>query len=143
MQGKRSMALDVGSRTIGIAVSDPTGLFASGLEVLRRTTQAEDMARLDALVAAYEVGTLVVGYPKNMNGSVGANAAACAVLAAELAQRHPQLQVVLQDERLSTVAAARTLLEADLSRKKRKQLIDKQAAQVILQTYLDGQNYKR
>lgn len=137
------MGLDVGTRTIGVALSDPGGLIAGGLEVIRRSSKAADLARLDELIAEHEVAVLVVGYPKNMNGTVGERAEACAAFAREMTVRHPELKVVLQDERLSTVAAARTLLEADLSRKKRKQVIDKQAAQVILQTYLDGQNFKR
>lgn len=138
----RCMSLDVGTRTIGIAVSDLTGLIANGVETIHRTSLERDYARLAELIAEYEVATLVVGYPKNMNGSVGERAQACAALAEELKVRFSQCQVVLWDERLSTVAAERVLIDADLRRKKRKKVIDMMAAVVILQNYLDSKQFK-
>lgn len=134
----RSMSLDVGTRTIGIAVSDLMGLIASGVETIRRTSPERDYARLAELIRDYEVDTLVVGYPKNMNGTIGERALACEAMAKELEQRFPQCKVVLWDERLSTVAAEKVLVDADMRRKKRKQVIDMMAAVVILQNYLDG-----
>lgn len=134
----RKMSLDVGTRTIGIAVSDLMGLIANGVETIRRTSPERDYQRLAELIREHEVDTLVVGYPKNMNGTVGERGQACAAMAEELKQKFPQCSVVLWDERLSTVAAERVLIDADLQRKKRKQVIDMMAAVVILQNYLDS-----
>lgn len=138
MLTKRIMSLDVGTRTIGVAVSDLMGLIASGVETVRRTSEERDYNRLAELIKVYDVGTLVVGYPKNMNGTVGERAQACAAMAEELKRRFAGIEVVLWDERLSTVAAERVLVDADLRRKKRKQVIDMMAAVVILQNYLDS-----
>lgn len=138
----RSMSLDVGTRTIGIAVSDLMGLIANGVETIRRTSLERDYARLAELIKEHEVDTLVVGYPKNMNGTVGERGQACAAMAEELKVKFPQCKVVLWDERLSTVAAERVLIDADLKRKKRKQVIDMMAAVVILQNYLDSKQFK-
>lgn len=138
MLTKRIMSLDVGTRTIGVAVSDLMGLIASGVETVRRTSEERDYNRLAKLIKVYDVGTLVVGYPKNMNGTVGERAQACAAMAEELKRRFAGIEVVLWDERLSTVAAERVLVDADLRRKKRKQVIDMMAAVVILQNYLDS-----
>lgn len=138
----RKMSLDVGTRTIGIAVSDLMGLIANGVETIHRTSEERDYQRLAELIAEHEVDTLVVGYPKNMNGTVGERAQACAAMAEELRKRFPTLEVVLWDERLSTVAAEKVLVEADLRRKKRKQVIDMMAAVVILQNYLDSLRFR-
>ena len=140
----RCMALDLGSKTIGIAVSDVTGLIAGGVETIRRTSPQRDDQRLTELVQEYEVATLVVGYPKNMNGTVGERAHGCEQFAEHLRALFPCLEVVLWDERLSTVVAEKVLVDADLRRKKRRKVIDMMAAVVILQNYLDSrQNLKR
>lgn len=139
----RSMSLDVGTRTIGIAVSDLLGMIAGGVETIKRTSPERDFERLAELVKEYEVDTLVVGYPKNMNGTIGERAQSCEAMAEKLRERFPGVQVVLWDERLSTVAAEKVLVDADLRRKKRKKVIDMMAAVVILQNYLDSKQLQR
>lgn len=139
----RSMALDLGTKTIGVAVSDLTGLIAGGVETIRRTSPARDDARLVELVHTYEVETVVVGYPKNMNGTVGERAHGCEEFAEHLRALFPCLTVVLWDERLSTVAAEKVLVDADLRRKKRRKVIDMMAAVVILQNYLDSRQFAK
>lgn len=134
----RVLGLDVGTRTIGVAVSDALGMIANGVETIHRTSKERDYARIQQLVRTEGVQLIVVGYPKNMNGTVGERANACAALAEDLRQLLAGVRVELWDERLSTVAAQRTLIEADLSRKKRKAVIDKMAAVVILQNFLDS-----
>ena len=137
----RTMGLDVGTKTVGIAVSDPFGWTAQGVETIPVNTEEEEygLERLDELVRQYEVTRFVVGYPKNMNNTVGPRGEASKAYAELLKERygHP---VELWDERLSTVAAERTLLEADMSRKKRAKVIDKMAAVMILQGYLDSKS---
>ena len=140
----RTMSLDLGSRTIGVAVSDLTGLIASGVETVRRTSPERNFARLGELIAQWDVEEIVLGYPKNMNGTIGERAKLTEVFAEELRNRFTGVTVVLWDERLSTVAAERVLIDADLQRKKRRQVIDMMAAVVILQNYLDSKSlYKR
>ena len=138
----RKMSLDVGTRTIGIAVSDLMGMIANGVETIRRTTEEKDYARIAELIKEHEVDTLVVGYPKNMNGTIGERAEACAAMAEALRTMFPGVEVVLWDERLSTVAAEKVLVDADMRRKKRKKDIDMMAAVVILQNYLDSKSFK-
>ncbi|WP_284637995.1 Holliday junction resolvase RuvX [Paenibacillus silviterrae] len=133
----RLLGMDYGDKTIGIAVSDELGFTAQGLEVIRRTTEEKDLARIQELVRQYGVTELVVGLPKNMNNTIGPRGEICMAFAQKL-QDILQLPVHLWDERLTTVAATRTLLEADVSRKKRKQVIDKMAAGLILQGYMDS-----
>lgn len=131
----RIMALDAGDRTIGVAVSDELGWTAQGLTVIRRGTWEEDLTRLRTLVADYQVSRIVVGYPRNMDGSSGPRA----LLSAEFAGRLSAdlgLPAILWDERLTTREAQATLLLADLSRAKRRRLVDKLAAVLILQNYL-------
>jgi putative Holliday junction resolvase len=135
----RKMSLDVGTRTIGIAVSDLLGMIANGVETIHRTTEERDYARIAELIAEHEVDTLVVGYPKNMNGTIGERAQACEAMAEKFRTMFPK---VLWDERLSTVAAEKVLVDADLRRKKRKKVIDMMAAVVILQNYLDSKSFK-
>ena len=140
----RTMSLDLGSRTIGVAVSDLTGLIASGVETVRRTSPERNFARLGELIAQWDVEEIVLGYPKNMNGTIGERAKLTEVFAEELRNRFTGVTVVLWDERLSTVAAERVLIDADLQRKKRRKVIDMMAAVVILQNYLDSKSlYKR
>lgn len=139
----RIMALDLGTRTIGVAVSDVTGLIANGIETVRRTSRERDFSRLEQLVAQWEIGEIVLGYPKNMNGTIGERAKVSEQFAEELKNRFPGISVVLWDERLSTVAAERVLIDADLQRKKRRKVIDMMAAVVILQNYLDSRSLRR
>jgi len=139
----RTMSLDVGTKTIGIAVSDLMGIIANGVETIQRTSKERDYKRLAELIKEHDVDTLVVGYPKNMNGTVGERAQICEAMAQELKETFPTLkEVVLWDERLSTVAATRVMVDADISRKKRKKVIDMMAAVVILQNYLDSKQFK-
>ena len=134
----RAMSLDVGTKTIGIATSDLMWMVANGVETIRRTSVERDFTRIGELIKEHEVSTLVVGYPKNMNGSIGERAQICEAFAEELRSRFPACKVVLWDERLSTVAAEKVLVDADMRRNKRKKIIDMMAAVVILQNYLDS-----
>lgn len=134
----RILALDVGDKTIGVAASDLLLITAQGLEVIRRTTWEKDKHRLGEIIRDYDVATVIVGLPKNMNGTVGPRGEVSQQFADKLKEAFPQVQVRLWDERLSTVAAERSLIEADVSRAKRRQVIDKMAAVFILQGYLDS-----
>jgi len=133
----RWMGLDYGDRRIGVAVSDEMGWTAQGLEVIERRSPQYDMERLESIVKTYGVTEIVLGLPKNMNGTIGPRGDICIEFADALREKL-QLPVHLWDERLTTVSAQRTLLEADVSRKKRKQVIDKMAAALILQGYMDS-----
>ena len=135
---KRYLGLDIGDRTIGVAVSDLLGLTAQGVETIRRKNLASDIARLGELMQQYETRELVSGYPKNMNGSEWERCEVVRSFIDEVKKVYPDIHVMFWDERLSTVAATRSLLEADLSRRKRKKVIDKMAAVFILQGYLDS-----
>ena len=128
--------LDVGERRIGVAVSDELGWTAQGLGVITRTGLEHDLKMLGARFAPYAPSTIVVGLPRNMNGSEGPQAKKARTFAARV-EAALGVATVLWDERLSTVAAERVLLEADMSRAKRRRVIDKLAAVVILQGYLD------
>ncbi len=132
----RIMALDVGSKRIGVALSDPLKITAQGLQTFQRTTLEEDIKGLWKLIDEHEVSQLVVGLPKNMDGSLGFKAEEVQQFIADLTAER-EMQVIWIDERLTTVSAERVLLEADVSRAKRKKVIDKMAAVVILQSYLD------
>jgi len=137
----RTMGLDVGSKTVGIALSDEFGWTAQGLETLK-INEEENVFGFDELgkiIKEYEVSKVVVGLPKNMNGTIGPRGEASQFFARELEERFG-VPVILWDERLTTIAAERVLLEADVSRKKRKKVIDKMAAVMILQGYLNSQN---
>lgn len=136
----RIMSLDLGDKTIGIAASDLMGLIANGVETIRRKGIVNDFKRLEELANEYEVNKFVVGYPKNMNGSIGERAQKSEAFAKELGKRFKDVEVVLWDERLSTVSAEKVLIEADMQRKKRRKIIDMMAAVVILQNYLDSVN---
>lgn len=129
--------LDVGDKTIGVALSDEMGWTAQGLEVIRRKSLEHDLTRLAEIARQYRVERWVVGMPRNMNGTYGPRAELTRVFMAQLAE-HAGLPVDPYDERMTTVAAERILLQADVSRAKRKLVIDKMAAAVILQGYLDG-----
>lgn len=132
----RIMGLDVGTKTIGVALSDPTAAFAQPAGVVRRTSMREDLAHLTSLMRENDVGQVVVGLPRNMDGSLGESAARAKRLAEAIEER-AGMQVTLWDERLSTVSAERALIEGDVSRRRRKGLVDSVAAAVILQGYLD------
>jgi putative Holliday junction resolvase len=138
----RILGLDVGTKTIGVAVSDALGWTAQGVETIRRRQNhpEDDFERIKELIQQYEISKIVVGLPKNMNGSIGPSGEACQTFAKEL-ESITGLSVILWDERLTTMAAERTLISADVSRKKRKQVIDKLAASIILQGYMDSQKY--
>jgi len=135
----RTLGLDVGTKTIGVAVSDGLGLTAQTVTTVRRTSLKADLAALQKLVEEYEARGFVVGHPLNMDGSEGPRAEATRRFVEVLTQTFG-LPVELWDERLSTVAAQRTLLEADLSRAKRREVIDQMAAQFILQGWLDARH---
>jgi len=134
----RILGLDVGSKTIGIAVSDELNLIAQGVTTLKRKGKRLDIKELLRMIEEFKVEKVVVGLPKNMNGSLGPSAKMVLSLVEEL-KKFVDLPIITWDERLSTVAAQKALLEADVSRKKRKQVIDKVAALLILQGYLDSQ----
>jgi len=134
----RILALDVGEKTIGVAASDLLLLTAQGVEVIRRTSLEKDLIRLGEIITQYEVETIIVGLPKNMNGSIGPRGQLMQQFANHLQEVFPQTKVRLWDERLSTVAATKALIAADVSRAKRKKVIDKMAAMFILQGYLDS-----
>lgn len=132
----RIMGLDVGVKRIGVAFSDPLEIIAGGHMVLERQTLSGDLAYLKDLCQEQDIQLIVVGLPRNMNGSLGPKAMEIQDFAARLG-KYTGIKVDYWDERLSTVAAERVLLEADLSRSKRKKVIDKVAAVTILQNYLD------
>lgn len=133
----RIMGLDVGEKRIGIALSDPMGWTAQGHSVLLRKNAAHDFAVLMDICRQFAVEKIIVGYPLNMNGTIGPKAQEIEKFARHLGEKI-LLPIELWDERLSTRSAERTLLEADVSRKKRKQVIDKLAAVNILQAYLNS-----
>ncbi|ELH1733176.1 Holliday junction resolvase RuvX [Staphylococcus pseudintermedius] len=136
------IGLDVGSRTVGIAISDLMGWTAQGLDTLQINEEENELG-IDALIDIIQkenVGTVVIGLPKNMNNSIGFRGEASLKYKDALAERMPNLEIIMWDERLSTMAAERSLLEAGVSRAKRKKVIDKMAAVFILQGYLDGLN---
>lgn len=133
---KRTLGLDIGDKTVGIAVSDELALTAQGVEVRQRTSAARDADYIKELVRRYDVGVIVVGLPKNMDGSLGPQAQKTMAFAEQI--KHAcAVPVIEWDERLTTRQAERLLLEANASRRRRKQVRDKLAAQLILQAYLD------
>jgi len=132
----RILGLDVGTKTIGVAVSDEMGWTGQGIGTIRRTNIRADLAELDEYLQQYAVEKIVVGVPRNMNGSIGRAAEQVYFFIEQLKEKFP-IPIDTWDERLSTVAAERVLLEADMSRGKRKKVVDKLAAVLILQGYLD------
>ncbi|MCI6004455.1 MAG: Holliday junction resolvase RuvX [Blautia sp.] len=136
----RILGLDYGSRTVGVAVSDPLGLTAQGLETIWRKQEnklRQTLARIEALAEEYQAERIVVGYPKNMNNTIGERALKSLEFK-EMLERRTGLPVIMWDERLTTVEANRTLMEAGVRRENRKQYIDELAAVFILQGYLDS-----
>ncbi len=130
------MGLDIGTRTIGVAISDELGITAQGLKTLRRKSMEEDLKEIATIIRQFEIDKIVVGLPKKMDGSLGTQAE-IVFQWIEVLKDKIHVPVVTWDERLSTVGASKVLLEADLSRKKRKKVIDKVAAVLILQGYLE------
>ncbi len=135
----RIAGLDVGTKTIGFAISDELGWTAQGIETIPVDVEHNNLGlkRIGQLIEAYQVEQFVVGLPKNMNGSIGPRGEACQQYASQLEHKF-KLPVTLVDERLTTSQAERILISADVSRKKRKDVIDKMAAVLILQSYLDS-----
>lgn len=136
----RIMGLDYGSKTIGVAISDPMGLTAQGLEIIRREEEnklRKSLRRIEELVQENQVEEIVLGFPKNMNNTIGERAEKSLQLK-ETLERRLGLPVVMWDERLTTVEADRTLIEAGVRRENRKKYVDMIAAVFILQGYLDA-----
>jgi putative holliday junction resolvase len=135
------MGLDVGSKTVGIAISDELGWTAQGLKTLKINEEKNEFGfeEIGQLIKEYGISKVIIGLPKNMNGTIGPRGEASKQYAQEVENQF-SVETVLWDERLTTMAAERVLLEADVSRKKRKKVIDKMAAMMILQGYLDSKN---
>ncbi len=131
------LGLDVGDKTIGVAVSDELGCIAQGLKVIKRTGIRSDMAQLKEIIASYSVDQIIVGLPKNLDGSLGAQAEKVLAFVGRLKQDLLGLPVATWDERFSTRQAQRTLDEAGLNWRKKRLVEDKVAASLILQGYLD------
>ena len=138
----RIMGLDFGSKTVGVAISDSLLVTAQGIEIIRRTEEnklRQTLARIEELIVEYEVGEIVLGLPKHMNGTEGVRAELTNEFKDKL-ERRTGLSVALWDERLTTVAADRTMMEAGVRRENRKEYVDMIAATLILQGYLDKKN---
>ncbi len=136
----RIMGLDFGSKTVGVAICDPLGITAQGIETIVRKQEnklRQTLARVEALVQEYQVEQIVLGFPKNMNNSIGERGEKT-IEFKEMLERRTGLEVVLWDERLTTIEATRTLMESEVRRENRKQYVDKIAAVFILQGYLDS-----
>ncbi len=131
--------MDFGSKTVGVAISDPLLITAQGIEIIRRKDENKlrrTLARIEELIVEYEVGEIVLGFPKNMNDTIGERAEISLEFQDKL-ERRTGLPVVMWDERLTTVAADKTMMEAGVRRENRKEYVDKIAAVLILQGYLD------
>ena len=133
----RLLGLDLGEKTIGLALSDILLTVATPMETLKRGKFSVDAAKIEAIVTAQGVGGLVVGLPLNMDGSDGPSAQSARAFARNFAARQPALPILLWDERLSTAAVTRTLIDADASRRRRGEVVDKMAAAYILQGALE------
>ena len=136
----RIMGLDYGSKTIGVAISDPLGLTAQGIEIIRREEEnklRKSLRRIEALIAEYQVEEIVLGFPKNMNNTIGERAEKSLQLK-ETLEKRCGLPVIMWDERLTTVEANRTLMESGVRRENRSNYVDMIAAVFILQGYLDA-----
>lgn len=140
----RIMGLDFGSRTVGVAVSDPLGITAQGIEIIRRERESmlrHTLARLEELIMEYQVGEIVLGLPKNMNDTLGDRAQKTLAFREKL-ERRTGLPVTMWDERLTTVSADRVMMEAGIRRENRRDYVDKLAAVFILQGYLDSLQHR-
>ena len=138
----RVLGIDYGTRVIGLAVSDASGLIAQGIASIKRRNLEADLGTLQERISQYQAERIVVGLPKNMDGSLGKSAREVLGFVEKL-RESLSVEVDTWDERLSTVEAERTMIHADMSRKKRKKVIDKVAAVIILQGYLDYLNRNR
>ncbi len=134
----RILSLDVGSKTIGLAVSDPLGLTAQGLETIRRKNKRTDFEQLRQVIARYEVREIVVGYPLHMSGDASPQSRRVSEFAEEVRQRF-NLPVHLWDERLTSTQANRVLRESEMSIRRRAEVVDRLAAVLILQSFLESQ----
>ncbi len=140
----RIMGLDYGSKTVGVAISDPLGYTAQGIEIIRRekeTKLRQTLARIEALIKEYQVESIVLGFPKNMNNTIG-DRAEKSLAFKEMLEKRTGLSVVMWDERLTTVEANRTLMEGKVRREDRSKYVDMLAAVYILQGYLDSKSFK-
>lgn len=135
---KRVMGLDLGDRTIGVAVSDPLMIMAQGLTTIRREENEleKDFKELEKIIKEYDVAKIVIGLPKNMNGSIGFQGEKTLEFGKEL-EEHFEMEIIYEDERLTTMAAEKLLISGNVRRENRKKVIDKVAATYILQTYID------
>lgn len=136
----RIMGLDYGSKTVGVAISDPLGLTAQGIEIIRRKSEdklRQTLARIEELIGSYQVEAIVLGFPKNMNNTIG-DRAWKSLEFKRMLERRTGLTVFMWDERLTTVEANRTLMEAGVRRENRCKYVDELAAVFILQGYLDS-----
>jgi len=134
----RFLGLDIGSKRIGLALSDELGITAQGLPTLNRTTPGNDFRKLLEIASQHKVGRIVIGLPKNMNGTLGKSAEQVLTFIQGM-KKKTTIPVDVWDERLSTVAVNRTLISANVSRRRRKEVVDKLAAVYILQGFLDSQ----
>ena len=136
----RILGLDFGSKTVGVAISDPLGITAQGVEIIRRQSEnklRQTLARIEQIISEYQAELIVLGLPKNMNDTCGDRVSKTTEFKAML-ERRTGLEVVMWDERLTTVAADRAMMEAGIRREKRKDYVDMIAAEFILQGYLDN-----
>ncbi len=139
----RYLGLDLGMKTLGVSISDTTGTIANSYKTIRYNGQLDNLVEeVKKILLEEPIKTIVLGYPKNMNNTIG-DSAKRALQFKSMIEKHLKIEVVMQDERLSTMEATNYLLEADMSRKKRKQKIDSLAANIILQTYLDRKDKKK
>ena len=140
----RIMGLDYGSKTVGVAISDPLGITAQGIEIIRREKESklrQTLVRIEALIKEYEVEAIVLGFPKNMNNTIG-DRAEKSLAFKEMLEKRTGLDVVMWDERLTTVEANRTLMEGKVRREDRSKYVDMLAAVYILLGYLDSRSFK-
>lgn len=133
---ERYMGLDVGDKTIGVAISDPFFITAQGYNTIFRVNQKKDLNEIIDIIEEQNIIKIIIGLPKNMNNTIGPQGEKVLKFAEKLSSK-TKIDIIFQDERLTTVSAERVLIEGNVSRKKRKKLIDKVAATYILQSYLD------
>lgn len=141
----RIMGLDFGSKTVGVAISDPLLITAQGIEIIRRKDEnklRQTLARIEELIVQYEVEEIVLGFPKNMNDTIGERAELSLEFKDKL-ERRTGLPVTMWDERLTTVAADRAMMEAGIRRENRKERVDRIAAVLILQGFLDRRSMEK
>lgn len=134
---ERILGLDVGTKRIGVALSDPLGITAQPLMTIERESRKKDLEAIEALLTQYDIKKVVVGMPLNMNGTKGPSGEMAKMVGDKIKNKF-KIELIYVDERLSTVSAERVLIEGDIRREERKNIIDKVAASYILQTYLDS-----